>query len=419
MRRTHAAKLIAALILLCAQPATAGQWAGSTETVDGVLHVHNPAEPIEGERVIAPERLWSIGGEDDEDDPLFGAVTEVLADGDGNTYLLDFQMLQVMVLDPTGALLRTIGRGGVGPGEFRMPLTMRFLTENRLVVVQTTPARAVVFDLAGEPQPDFPLPVEGGFANVNGFRPAGDHVVIAVQSSSFDTSKITVQGRILVLDRGGAVLSTLWTRDHDMNPSKMVVGSNADAVLPVWTVAAGGNVQISAEYNRYRIEELDHEGNTVRVIDREYESRRRTEEELDGMMERFSRFPQQGIEFEIKLDETDRDILQMQPRDDGELWVTSSRLRDAPGEGQLGPFEVFDPDGRYVQDVRIEVEIETDRDSWHIAGDRLYVIRGGQSAIRSAVAGITGGMTGLDTGEEDEDALPPEVVCYRLSARTD
>jgi hypothetical protein len=42
-------------------------------------------------------------------------------DADGNVWIVDRRLSQVLVVAPDGTLLRTIGRDGEGPGEFRLP----------------------------------------------------------------------------------------------------------------------------------------------------------------------------------------------------------------------------------------------------------------------------------------------------------
>jgi hypothetical protein len=292
---------------------------------------------------------------------------------------------------------------------------MCFLPGEQLGVVQMMPTRIVVFDTAGEPLPDFPVPGGGGFATVQEVQSDGENIVVALQNTAFDNSKITLQGQVLRLDRNGDVESTLWTRDRELNLSKMVIGSQSNAVLPFWTVGGTGNVFLSKEYNEYRIEEIGAGGKIVRIIEREFESRKRTDEQLAEMKKRMEDMPAQAGNIEVQFDDTDRDILLFVARDNGELWVMSSRAVGGPTEGEVGPFEVFDREGRYIRDVRITVDCRAGRDEWHILKDRMYVIKGGSSAIQSAMAGMMGGnVPGLDDGEADDDLGPPEVVCYKL-----
>lgn len=59
-----------------------------------------------------------------ETDSLLLSVTDVAADADGNTYVLDQSGRQIRVYDSLGVPIRTIGRLGSGPAEFRRPYSL-------------------------------------------------------------------------------------------------------------------------------------------------------------------------------------------------------------------------------------------------------------------------------------------------------
>lgn len=60
---------------------------------------------------------WSMAGE--SDDHLVGEIVQAVCDSVGNTYLLDYRLQIVHVVDPDGNLVRTLGGLGDGPGETR------------------------------------------------------------------------------------------------------------------------------------------------------------------------------------------------------------------------------------------------------------------------------------------------------------
>jgi hypothetical protein len=401
------------MVALMQVTAGSAEWSGRIETIDGVEHVLNPAAPVEGERAVACERLWSIGSGEDEDEPIIGAIIDVLADAEGNSYVLDFQVEQVVVVDAEGNVIRTQGRGGEGPGEFQRPTTMCFLPGGGLGVSQMMPSRIVTFDASGNPGGDFPLPESDGFAMVQGASRVGDTIVIALQTSSFGGATITALGRLLSLDENGEILAELWRKAQEYNPAKMKVGSQRDEVLPPWT-AGRTSVFISPAYEDYRIDVVGLDGTAARVIEREYESLRRTDEEIAEMKERFENFPAPTGNVEFEADPTKRDIANFVVRDNGELWVVSSRSIETAGDAGL-LFEVFDPSGRYVRNARLEVDYDLKRDNWFIDAGRLYITKGSTSALRSAV----GGMAGTPEVPPEEELEPPRVDCYRIGPADD
>ncbi len=408
------------LLTVSSLPAHAGDWIGEIETVNGVVHVSNPAEPVEEDRILEPERLWSYGEESGGDDVLIGAVTQALIDDDGNTYLLDSHISQVIVYDSAGRFVRTMGRSGEGPGEFKIPIAMGFLPGGRLGVVQMMPVRIAAFTLGGEALADFPGPGTEGFASVQEIIGVGESVVMALQSTSFGSQKIMLTGNLFCLDENGNKKSTLWEKSFDQDMGDIVIGGESNTVLPVWAAGGGGNVYISPSYDRYRIDVMDLGGKTVRVIEREYESRRRTDEELDRRKKLLEQMPAGMGNINIKIDKTDRDIQDMFVRDNGELWVVSSHSQDEQKDDVLGPFDVFDREGRYIRNVGIAVDYKSKKDTYFIQQDRLYIIKRGASAVRNAFASIAG-IAGISLGElegdekeDEDDLLPPVVVCYRM-----
>jgi len=118
--------------------------AAEKETIDGVLHVKNGSKPAQVE-TIQLEELWTAGGEDDED-VLFGILTNVKIDDQGNICLLDNQMSQVHVYSSDGELLNTLGRAGEGPGEVTNPSGMTLLENGSIGLVKTMPGTLVMID---------------------------------------------------------------------------------------------------------------------------------------------------------------------------------------------------------------------------------------------------------------------------------
>ena len=114
MRRALAAGLVTLLALAAfVSPAAAG-WQGKEVEKEGVTHVMNPVKSAERPTTLKLEEEWRIGGEDDEE--IFGVITDIITDDDGNVYMLDAQLNEIKVYSEDGEYLRTIGREGEGTG---------------------------------------------------------------------------------------------------------------------------------------------------------------------------------------------------------------------------------------------------------------------------------------------------------------
>jgi len=96
------------------------KWKGIIEEEDGIKVIKNPAEPLYGEITFKLEEDLSIGNEKDEN-YLFYRTWHLAVDRQGNIYVLDGGNKCIQVFDKQGQYLRTIGRKGQGPGEFRSP----------------------------------------------------------------------------------------------------------------------------------------------------------------------------------------------------------------------------------------------------------------------------------------------------------
>jgi len=89
----------------------------TTEIIDGVKHVHNPAEPLKGTIDLEVEEIMRI-------DPLeinaedFIIFSGFWKDLDGNIYFYDSKTIKAFQFNSVGKFLGSFIRRGRGPGEF-------------------------------------------------------------------------------------------------------------------------------------------------------------------------------------------------------------------------------------------------------------------------------------------------------------
>ena len=136
----------------------AGPWQGTVTMRDGVEHVTNPKEPMEAPATIVLQEEWRIGGDTEAEEEFFGVIAQIAMGPEGDIYLLDQQLTEVKVFSRDGEYLRTLGREGEGPGEFRRPEDMFLLPDGNVGVLQLAPGRIVKLSPQGEPMGDHPLP---------------------------------------------------------------------------------------------------------------------------------------------------------------------------------------------------------------------------------------------------------------------
>ncbi len=145
--------LVLPVWLLLALLAASVSGAVETVVVDGVPHLRNGMVPGGGVRTLRLEEAWRAGGEDDE--VFFGVIADVVADAEGNIYLLDRQLCQVFIYSPDGDLLRTLCREGDGPGEIRQPTDLLWMPAGMLGIIHRPPGEIVQVDTAGNPHSSF------------------------------------------------------------------------------------------------------------------------------------------------------------------------------------------------------------------------------------------------------------------------
>ncbi|NIM20780.1 MAG: 6-bladed beta-propeller [Candidatus Latescibacteria bacterium] len=399
------------LLAVVSHTSFADTWQGKEVVKDGVLHVMNPAQPVEDPITIAPDELWRIGG-DEEEDYFFGVLSQIACNEKGNIYLLDAQLNKVMIFSPNGEYIRSIGREGEGPGEFRRPSDLFLTTGGDVAVMQRMPGKIVLLSPDGEPLGNYPVPEleEGGFQMLSSGRLAGDHVVLAVQQVLRREASLDMKMSLIGVSNNGEKTATYLTQKSTRNIANLVMDEKQSGIGVVWDAGSSGRVYISDNFDAYRIEMRQPDGTLDRIIEREYESRVRTKEEMERYSPRaILRRGGRTQRPEVKASKTDRDIQQIFAREDGSLWVLSSKGAFDTEDDVAAVFDVFDKEGKFTNQVAVKGQGDSRKDGFHIVKDRLYVVTG----LRSARQAMFGGELG-DTEDEEADEEPMSLICYDL-----
>jgi hypothetical protein len=391
--------------------AGAADWKGKEVSKDGVLQVMNPPEPAEAPVTVELTERWRLGGDSEDEDEFFGVIQEIATDADGNVYLLDGQLHQVMIYSSNGEFIRSIGREGEGPGEFRRPSDMVLLPGGNIGVMQQMPGKIVMLTPEGDPADNFPFPGsdEGGTQMFFGCAASNDQVIVGVNEFAQDDSGFRIIFQLVGANAKGERVATYFESEREQNMANFVFDEKdmgGPAIL--WDIGVDGRVYANKVFDGYRVDVWRPDGTPDRVIMKEYEPRVRSKEEMARAKERF-KIVINGREAENKVSETDRDIQRIYPRSDGTLWVLSSRgSLDVP-DGTLGIFDVFDGQGRFLRRVTLEGDGSIERDGYFFVGDRLYVVTSLVSARRAMYGGGEG-----EEEEEEEEVEPMAVICYDL-----
>jgi hypothetical protein len=405
-----------AVAVMAAPPALAGTWTGKETVKEGVVYAANPAVPCDGTSNLAPQELWRAGGDDDEE-IIFGVLSDVALDAQGNLYALDMQLSTISVFDGDGNFLRTIGREGEGPGEFRRAGQLFVTPDNKIAVAQMMPGKIVLLAPDGNPGGNFPMPAapDGGTLMLWDAGAAGRSVVVGTGTFVQKDGKVTTSSSLQLLAPDGALRGKVAERSQSNDMANMNLEEKSIR-RPVWAASADGKLFVNDTFDAYEVKFYSVDAKLARVATRDYQHRARSKEEMESgdrprfMMRGGRGGGRGGQRFEAKPSPTDPDVLLMFARDDGTLWVLSSRGgRDVP-KGTIARFDVFDAAGHFVREVSIQGEGSYRADGIAIVGDRLVVLKG----LRSAQRAMFASMSDDPAAEEDEEAEPMSIVCYRL-----
>jgi len=408
------------LMITCAWPVavsgvSAAPWRGQEVVRDGTTHVRNPAKPMESPAEIQLQELWRIGGDSDADGEFFGLITDIGVHPSGDVYLLDMQLSEVKAFTPDGEYLRSIGREGEGPGEFRRPSGVFFDPNGNIGVVQSRPSRLVMLTPDGTPaEPlNLPSPDDGGFQALQRGEYRGGSMVAAGMNFKRSDAGFERTSALIRIDSQGKEVARFHASSSVASMARMII--REDEMTFPWTVGPEGNVYGSLD-RTWAIHVWAPDGQLLRIIELDYEPLMRTDAQIEARKQELggqirSRGRGGRIEPEFEASDRERDIEWLSVADDGNLWVLSSRgVRNLPA-GVLGQFDVFDPIGRYVQKVSVRGEGSYKDDRFVLAADRLFVIRefaAAQRAMRGAEA------EDADEADSETDPEPMSVICYKL-----
>lgn len=365
------------------------------------------------------DEMWRIGGEDDEDN-LLGVVNQALVDDEGNTYLLDIQLVEVQVFDPDGIYLRSLGQRGDGPGEVRNAFGMVFLPEGNLGLIQGFPGRIVKVDLAGLPagelRPGGDDPSAGGFFALRSSATAGGALVLGGMKLTRGDNVRTANHFISTYGPNGAEIQRFVEKTTVRDFGRREI-SEKDEYFPQqggWTLGPDGRVYVAAARNEYRIEVYGPDGDHEKTITRQYESVKRSAAEVEIAREMIMPARRRNrSSVNIVVESTERDILSMRVAQDGRIWVLPSRGTRDQAEGIHSTWDVFDATGSFVQQASFACEGDGQEDALLFPGKGLAILVKEHAGAMFAFRGR--GADNAEADDEETEALPLEVICYKTT----
>lgn len=387
-------------------------WRGRQTVEDGITHVLNPSEPADAAQILELREQWRISGDADSGGLVLGTIAEIQQDPGGNFYLLDSQLNNVHVVSPEGKHLRDIGRAGEGPGEFQWPMGLLAAGPNRIGVLDAVGQKIVFLKSDGTPDGEW----KASFADEQThFSPLFSWVVpggilLSFQLRSRNDRQVIDRDLIGLFGSDNTLAKTacekVRTRSLDQ---PFVFDEGPMESYSFLAVQPDGRLYVSSEYETYRIDVFDADLNPVMVIERECAPVPRTPEQVADVRATWEAFYRRLKNPEIRVEDNRRAILSLRPREDGNLWVETSRGWVDRPPGTCVAFDAIDEDGRFTHQVALAGQIDPWEDYLYIFGDRALVWTAGFAAVQ----GSMGVADHTDSSAESESS----VICYALVPR--
>lgn len=326
------------------------------------------------------------------DDTLFQQVTGIAVDERGRVYVGDWFAARVAVLDSAARLVQTLGRRGLGPGEFRSIRGVQVLPGDSLLVYDPGAARLSVF-APGQPRPAYVVSVGAAAGGVPFHirRTGANDAFLAMFRPAFrsdDTAR--AMDRLRVLDLAGRPAGEP-IRAYPARGFLRVGNRNSFAVTPdpfgregLYALGADDRVHYLWS-DSLVVETLDLQGKRTGGFSVRYRpprvERADVEAQLEGMPPDMVRVFRPALEDSLPERWPAARGLLADP--EGRLWIG---LHTAAGEPR--EWAVFTDGGRYLQSVFLPREAELHA----VKGRHLYAV------------------------QKDADDVP-HVVIYRMDAQ--
>ena len=194
----------------------------------------------------------------------------VALDGDGNIYICDYDANHIKQFNSRGELLGTIGRKGMGPGEFSGPEFVE-VSNGHLIVWEEINRRLSAFTLKGEFIKATRFSDEGeSIWKIRGL--ANGQIIIEKEKTDFNNSEFPQECRIDLYSSDLALIKTIYSRK--LYRAKPIFKPRVNVSQPFnprvhWDVSPEGRIIIGFS-EKYEIEVFDPADGKIFSFSHEY-----------------------------------------------------------------------------------------------------------------------------------------------------
>ncbi len=403
---------------LSAAWAAAFVWPGAALGTDrapsgDIPHMRNPPQPVQGVLDHRLQEVWRAG---DDEEVFFGVIEEAITDARGDVYLLDHQLACVWVFGADGTFQRRLSREGEGPGEVYRPRDIFFLPDSSLALLGRAPAKVTRLDRMGSPMSSLHLrrPEETGAGSMrarSGLWRGGTLVFCGQERRQVEGQRQQVRF-LSIFGVDGVERHRLWHHDQQAWDFEQRSFTERYAYFVEqgrrWALDPEGNIYVARERDRYVIHVYGPGGALLRVIERDYEPVQRSPEDKQRVADGLTMtIGGEVVQLDAEIEDTEACLRELFIDEQGRLWVWHARSMVDQLEGVFATCDLFDPDGRYVAQVRLGVDADPLQDRLVPLGEDRYVLLRGIIPARDAMWGVAADV------EEGAEVTPLEAVYLR------
>jgi hypothetical protein len=398
----------ACLLFLIIQVADSSEWKGTREVIEGVVHVRNPAIPMEPPVEYELRELWRIESETEDGELIFGSIDGFLCDQDGVAYLLDQRLVTIHKISATGEYLGSISQYGEGPGDLLDPSGLVFVGPGN---VGTSDSNSFAqFDQSGVPLDRWvPLLPEYEWFSLIHVYPDPDGFTASVRARKRNDTAYIFNAFIGRFSAKGDLQKTVNSREWTITRGEPFLWDEENGEnYTVLALDANGCLFTAPSYSEYQIQRHNRSGDLDLVIGREFDRVKRVEEQIADIKaikaNEYSRIKRVSL----SVSAFERSIAGLLPRNGGALWVESPLSWIGLPTGVAVKYDSFNSYGEYTNEVLVRGSIDQDNDYVFVFGEKVLIVRGGWSSYLSS-KGVSSNESGLD---ESDDV--PECALYEM-----
>lgn len=353
VRKTELFYLIVCLIVFsCLSTSGEEKWKGSIKKVSGITIVKNPKNPMYSREIVKFDEELAIGKAEGPEEYLLTHIWGFTVDDEENIYIMDSKPFRIKVFDKDGKYLRSIGREGQGPGEFRIPENIQFTHQKEIMVNDSGKGGLIFFSVDGQLLRE----IKNQVLILNGFAIVDTQQTFYAHVSSIREFQEKLVKSIPPYEN----FETLATKPSPMSPL-IPPPQIRLALLP-------GNNLVWGISSQYELNIVDSKGRLVKKIEKEYSPVAIPSEYKSKY---FGRLPpgisKESHKFSSRFPAFDLFFSD----DEGRLFVKTYEKLKSTDKYIL---DVFDPEGRFLSRAALKVgnEISLEQEKFSIKKDRLY-----------------------------------------------